>query len=587
MAAILGSPAAARLGLCWPTSRFRRMVPVGHESPLSFSPTPKTHWGALRWNLSELRRVLGGKSVAGDPLQLALPPDWHCDVLAVMDSPGKGGIDAPKFDGQLLEGLSFDDCPVFDSWLEDQRHRLENCMQTLLYEAALAALAAGAADNAVELTTRVLRRDPFHADSHAVLVKALLSLGEYHRARAQVEKCRNLYRRELGLGLPMEVQRAYFDAGPGADPGLPANVATVRSYLHAAAASLSSGSVDRGLDQLRLAVQLAQRTSDGHLLAESLVALSGALIHQAGGRGAEVADLLHRALTSEAPSGVSRVAAAAYRELGYLSIQRGIPDRAASWLDQATRAAEGFPDEQAKILSIRGMAASDTAHYEDALTALTESCRLAAATGTVRQLAFSEALIGRVHLLRADLEQAAEVVNRALHLVDSEHWAAFEPFVDGVQGETCLAAGRLDEAAALIDRSWVMADLAGDHCYMAMAAGAKARLSVALGDQAAAESWLSRGLATTPWYLWYTARLLDIASEVAIETRSPRAEEYVARLSAMAGRSGLRELVVRAHSHRAMLGDAGAAEAIPWLAKDIDNPALNAFLAQRHQLAIS
>jgi tetratricopeptide (TPR) repeat protein len=230
------------------------------------------------------------------------------------------------------------------------------------------------------------------------------------------------------------------------------------------------------------------------------------------------------------------------------------------------------------------MGATDTAHYGEALTALEDSRRLAAASGAARQLAFAEAMIGRVHLLRADLEQAADVLDRALDLVLAEHWTAFEPLVTGLKGETSLAAGRLNEAAALIDRSWVMADLAGDHCYMAMAAGAKARLNVARGDRGAAESWLDRGLDITPWYLWYTVRLLDTAAELAIAADSPRAEEYVARLSSMASRSGLRELVVRARSHRAILGDATAAEAIPWLAKDIDNPALNAFLAQRHQV---
>ena len=98
------------------------------------------------------------------------------------------------------------------------------------------------------------------------------------------------------------------------------------------------------------------------------------------------------------------MAAAAYRELGYLSVQRGIPDRAAGWLEQAARAADGFDDERSRILAIRGMAASDTAHYAEALAALAESCRLATAAGTRRQLAFSTALTGRVHLLRGDLE---------------------------------------------------------------------------------------------------------------------------------------------------------------------------------------
>jgi DNA-binding SARP family transcriptional activator len=538
--------------------------------------------GALRWNLSELRRTLGGVALAGDPLRLTLQPPWRCDALEVVDSAGTPGTDPRRLSGQLLEGLSFADCPVFDSWLADQRYRLDNCAQSLLYEASLAALASGDPGEAVELATLALHRDPFHADCNAVLVKALVALGEHRRAREHVTKCGNLYRQELGLPLPAEVRRALSDAAPEADPGMPATVATVRSYLDAGGASLSAGAVDRGLDQLRLAVVLAQRTTDRHLLAESLVTLSGALIHQAGGRGAEVADFLHRALSAEGPDGASRTAAAAYRELGYLSVQRGVPDRAAGWLDRAMLAAEGFPDEQARILSIQGMLASDTARYEDAVIALAESGRLARAVGNRRLQAFSEALLGRVRLLRGELEQAADSLDRALDWVAAEHWTAFEPFVAGVRGETYLAAGRLEEAAALIDRSWVMAELAGDHCFMALAAGAEARLFLAHGDLAAAEHWIDRGLEPRPWYLWYSARLLDIAAEVAIATGSPRTSEFVDRLSELASRSGMREFVVRAQSHRAVLGDEAAAQTVPWLAKEIQNPALTAFLARRH-----
>lgn len=57
------------------------------------------------------------------------------------------------------------------------------------------------------------------------------------------------------------------------------------------------------------------------------------------------------------------------------------------------------------------------------------------------------------------------------------------------------------------------------------------------------------------------------------------------RLAALASRSGMREFVVRAQSHRAVLGDEAAAQSVPWLAKEIDNPALTAFLAQRHVVA--
>ena len=538
--------------------------------------------GALRWNLSELRRTLDGVALAGDPLRLVLRSPWHCDALEVVDSAANPGLDPRSFTGQLLQGLSFADCPVFDSWLADQRYRFDNIVQSLLYEAALAALAAGTPDVAAELAALALDRDPFHADCNAVLVKAFVALGEHRRARQHVAKCGDLYRQELGLPLPPEVRRALSDAAPDVDPAMPATAGAVRSYLDAGGSSLWAGAVDRGLDQLRLAVVLAQRTGNSHLLAESLVALSGALIHQAGGRGAEVADLLHRALQAEGPDGASRTAAAAYRELGYLSVQRGVPDRAAGWLDRAMTAAEGFPDEQARILAIQGMLASDTARYEGAVTALTESGRLARGAGNRRQQAFSEALLGRVRLLRGELEQAADSLDRAQAWIAEEHWTAFEPFVAGLRGETYLAAGQLEEAAALIDRSWVMAELAGDHCYMALAAGAEARLFVEHGDLAAAEHWIDRGLEPRPWYLWYSARLLDTAAEVSIAGRSPRASAFVERLAELASRSGMREFVVRGQSHRAVLGDEAAAQAVPWLAHEIDNPALAAFLARRH-----
>jgi DNA-binding SARP family transcriptional activator len=538
--------------------------------------------GALRWNLSELRRALDGVTVGGDPLRLVLEPAWQCDALEVLDSAANTGMDPRGFTGQLLEGLSFADCPVFDSWLADQRYRFDNVVQSLLYEAALAALAAGTPGLAAELSTLALERDPFHADCNAVLVKALVAMGEHRRARQHVTKCGDLYRQELGLPLPAEVRQALSDAAPQKDPLMPATPATVRSYLDAGRASLWAGAVDRGLEQLRLAVVLARGTGNDHLLAESLVALSGALIHQAGGRGAEVADFLHRALQAEGPVGASRTAAAAYRELGYLSVQRGVPDRAAGWLDRAMIAAEGFLDEQARVLAIQGMLASDTARYDAAVTALVESGRLAEALGSRRQQAFSAALLGRVFLLRGELEQAAVTLDRAQGWITEEHWTSFEPFVAGLRGETYLASGQLEEAAALIDRSWVMAELAGDHCYMALAAGAEARLFMEHGDLTAAAHWIDRGLGPNPWYLWYSARLLDTAAEVSIASRSPRASAFVERLAELASRSGMREFVVRGQSHRAVLGDEAAAQAVPWLARDIDNPALGAFLAARH-----
>ena len=49
--------------------------------------------GALRWNLSELRRTLDGVSITGDPLRLTLLQSWHCDALELVGSANGHGLD--------------------------------------------------------------------------------------------------------------------------------------------------------------------------------------------------------------------------------------------------------------------------------------------------------------------------------------------------------------------------------------------------------------------------------------------------------------------------------------------------------------
>lgn len=84
--------------------------------------------------------------------------------------------------------------------------------------------------------------------------------------------------------------------------------------------------------------------------------------------------------------------------------------------------------------------------------------------------------------------------------------------------------------------------------------------------------------------MWARARLMETARELAIATQSPEASIRASRLTELTSRSGMRELVVRTHSHRGVLGDAAAAEAVPFLVRGIDNPALVAYLAARKQL---
>jgi DNA-binding SARP family transcriptional activator len=208
--------------------------------------------GALRWNLSELRRALGPEiELAGDPITLVLPGNWHCDVESILGPPASALIDPSAVEGELLEGLSFPECSAFDAWLTVERHRIANAVQTVIYEEALAALAAGSPQTAASLAAKVVGLDPFNANFQAVLIKALVAAGDQARARKQFLQCADNFRRELGVDLPEEIRRALVPEKRTTSPLVPASAVTVHSYLEAASASRVAGAVDRAMDQLR------------------------------------------------------------------------------------------------------------------------------------------------------------------------------------------------------------------------------------------------------------------------------------------------------------------------------------------------
>jgi hypothetical protein len=58
----------------------------------------------------------------------------------------------------------------------------------------------------------------------------------------------------------------------------------------------------------------------------------------------------------------------------------------------------------------------------------------------------------------------------------------------------------------------------------------------------------------------------------------PQASNWINELQGLAARSGMRELTVRSHLHRAALGDSASGAAARLLACEIDNPALHALV---------
>ncbi|MCQ2000753.1 SARP family transcriptional regulator [Arthrobacter zhaoxinii] len=548
----------------------RTPTPRGQLAAMLF-PDAGDPLGALRWHLSDLRRVLGSGSVLqGDPLILRLPPSSFCDA----DTAAPWSADTAS--AELLERLEFADCPGFDTWLTVERHRLRHFVETAAYERGLAALADGDAGSAVQFAGQAVSLDMLNGDFHALLIRALLAGRDRSGAREQAARCTRLFAEHLGLGMPAEVQQAL--AAPDVRiSALAATGVAVRSYLEAAASCLAAGATTPALAHLRVAGGLAERTGNRQLQDEALLALAGALIHGAGGRGAEVADLLHRVVSLAGPDGSPAVQAAAYRELGFLAVQRGFPASGLRWLDRALATAAGLADETARVLGVRGMLATDTADYPAAADALGRSAGLSA--DNLRQQAFARAMLGRLYLLTGQYRAAAEELDASLSLLASEHWTAFRPLVEALRSETYLLSGASSEAAEMADQAVALAEAFGDRCFLDSAFQAKARVLLAAGERAAAAEWIRRGLRPDPWYRWFRGRNLDLACTVALHADPPLALGYARELSELSSRYGHDELTVRAYSFRAALGDSAVETAIPLMAARITNPRLRADLA--------
>ncbi|GAA1369331.1 AfsR/SARP family transcriptional regulator [Catellatospora chokoriensis] len=520
--------------------------------------------GALRWNLAEMRRALGGRvSVGRDPLTLATDHDVSIDIMG-LTAPGPADV----LHGELLEGLSFDDSPAFDTWLGVERRRLAADCRALAYRRSVELLTGGQPAAAALIAVQALESDRLNDDLHAVLVSSLTRSGDRAAASAHLARCADLYRRELGAEVPAAVAAAATWAP--AEPAVSA--AAVRSLLDLADSSLSAGSVATGISQLRRAVAGVADT-DQQLSGRARLALASALIHADGGRGGDVTTLLHQALAHARRGGDPATGAAACRELAFLAVQAGHRSEVEHWLGLA-EAWCPTEAEAARILGVRGMSLSDAGAYDDALTVLGASTDAARRCGNRRQLAWSQAMIGRVRLLRGEAAQAAHVLDEALGHIRAERWTAFTPFPQALRAEAAVAVGDAATAHELLDYAWVQTVESGDQCWVAVVAHAQATLALYEGRDAL--TWCRTGLAAAPWYLWPRARLIDLTARLTLGSRE--GAELLDELERVAGAGTMRELTVRALIHRSRVEGGQHLARARAMASDIANPVLAAEL---------
>lgn len=525
--------------------------------------------GALRWTLAELRRAIGVPEVlTGDPVSAGLDATTvdvlQLDDLLLMSS------------GELLEGVELESCPEFESWLLVERRRVAGAIEARLRQHAIALLASGQAADAIPFAAKAVAAHPLEQGNHELLVRSLAQSGDEAGALRQITLCEDLFRNELGVEVTESLRGAAL-IGTQQGPPLSSRAAAV-SQLQAGRAALVAGAVDAGILCLRQAAASAVRCNDKTLQARALAALGGALVHAIRGHDEEGAIILNEALLVADQAGERATAVLAMRELGFIEVQAGRRGTADEWLGKAQAVAE-TDDERAAILGVRGMNSSDRSDYALAFEQLHASVELAARCGDRRQQAWSLSLVGRAHLLRSEYSEAGAALAETLDLVRQERWIAFQPWPQALAAELDLYAGKLDTATDGFEEAWALSCQLGDPCWEGMAGRGLALLNARRGDYSAATKWLDVALtraSTEPdRYQWVHAHVLDAAITAALDrSETERALTLTTRLSALAARCDLRELLVHAQLHLGRLGDPRAAASAQSLSTSIDNPAL-------------
>jgi tetratricopeptide (TPR) repeat protein len=418
--------------------------------------------------------------------------------------------------------------------------------------------------------------NPFDENHQALLIRLYRLVGDDARARAQYTSCVELFAAELGATPGAAVEAALREEPDHSDPV--GDVVSIGAVVEAGAAAISAGAVQAGVRSVRAAVRLADRAGDARLRVAARLALAEALVHSVGGFDEEGLAILHEADHIATAAGDLAAAAQARTELGYVDFLRARYDRAELWLTEALRTAPGSPSIAAKATTYLGAVESDRADYPRARRLLEKAIRLSRAADEPRRESYAVAALGRISLLRGDLDTARDQLTASIDLAQRQHWLAFLPWPQSLLGEVHLLRGETGAAVEATHQAFARACQVGDPCWEGMATRGLGLLAAHAGEPDRAFDLLldarARCNRLADPYVWLDVYILDAMCTLGLRHGHPSTEDWIGTMSEQASRTGMRELVVRALRHRAARGHHGAAETATILAAAIDNPRL-------------
>jgi DNA-binding SARP family transcriptional activator len=498
---------------------------------------------ALRWNLGQVRRLLGRPGALSGPV-LSLPDDGvRFDVGVLAAARWQDAVELEGLGVELLEGMQFPSCAAFETWLTGERRRFAALAEAVLQEATLNALSVGNLGDGAGYASRLVTLNPL-ADTHQeLLIRAYAMSGDLPAARRQLESAVRLFRRELGCDPQPSVFLAA-EAGPAKADGA-STPARVRALLEAGQAQVTAGAMGAAVQVLRAACDEADGTRDAALAATAHLALGSALIGAGTARHQEGEIALQRAINLARESGHRATAAAAYRNLAGSDVLRGIYPRADRRLAEAESLGSGEASEVVEVAAIRGVGLLDRGDIDAAIAVFRHG--LDADPG--REHGFLPIMLshaGRACLLAGDFPAARGHLDQALQIAQTRSWAGVTAAPLALLGHVAVATGELVAAGDLLEEALARACQVGDPCWETWAAHGLGLHAAASGDPGAALHHLAdavtRSRPARGGHLWSHVWALTDAARLGRRLGDPRHAAWQEEALTTAQRCGMRAL---------------------------------------------
>jgi tetratricopeptide (TPR) repeat protein len=371
-----------------------------------------------------------------------------------------------------------------------ERARIASIVESRIRQDTIRAISVEDHARAVRLAELGARQNPFDERAHILLVKSLALSGQYEAAARHAEATEAVFLAELGES-PSPALRSAARRTISAPPSGISQEAFVRSLIQSGLAAVSAGAADAGIDCLRRAVSDAEKIKGGPLRARATVELGTALVHSVRGYDDEGAVLLLQSTELARVAGDQGIAAAGFRELGYVEALAGRRPAAARYLSQALDLAQDRND-LAGIHAVTGFNLVDWGRVTQGLEHFEFALDHARSAGNRRREIWTLGLGGWGMLAAGRLTDADQWLGDCLTLVEQQRWIAFRPWPVAVLGESRLRQqASPPQLRPALEQAFALSCQVQDPCWEAAVARSLALSYAAENDFSQAINWLS------------------------------------------------------------------------------------------------